>query len=231
MNNLNHGLGVVLFFGRKGCLYSKKIKRFLLNNTSKLLYFESKKFNEKLKKKYLNLNYDYIICFRSFYILKKNLLKKVNKYAINFHPGPPEYRGVGAINHAFYNNSKFYGCTAHLINNKIDNGKIIDVKKFYINKKSNLSNVLNTTHKKMFNLALSTMKNLMKYPEYIKKKEIENRNIKWSKKLYNLRDLNSLYEIKKNIKKNDLSKKIRATKYSIYKPYIILHGIKFILEK
>ena len=61
------------------------------------------------------------------------LLKKVNKAAINFHPGPPEYRGTGCVNYALYENSKFYGCTAHLINEKVDNGKIIDVKKFNIN--------------------------------------------------------------------------------------------------
>ena len=48
--------------------------------------------------------------------------------AINFHPGPPEYRGVGCVNYAFFDNVKSYGCTAHRINQKIDNGPIIDVK-------------------------------------------------------------------------------------------------------
>ena len=64
-----------------------------------------------------------IFSFRSFYILKKEFLKKCKKVAINFHPGTPDYRGIGCINFAL-NNEKYYGCTAHIINQKIDNGKI-----------------------------------------------------------------------------------------------------------
>ena len=124
--------------GRSRCSYSKKIKNFLKNKSKKFYYFESKKFGEKINKKYLKLNYDYIFCFRSFYILKNNILKKVNNAAINFHPGPPEYRGTGCVNYALYKNSKFYGCTALLINEKVDNGKIIDIKKFSISKKNSV---------------------------------------------------------------------------------------------
>ena len=42
--------------------------------------------------------------------------------------------------------------------------------------------------------------------------------------------LNNFYQIKKNIKKKDLLKKIRATETPRFKPYIKLHGKKFILE-
>ena len=73
----------------------------------KFYYFESSRIGEKINKKYLKLNYDYIFCFRSFYILKNNILKKVNYASINFHPGPPEYRGTGCVYYALYKNSKF----------------------------------------------------------------------------------------------------------------------------
>ena len=156
------GLGVVLFMGRSGCFYSKKIRKLLEKSSKKFFYFESNKIGEKIHKKYLKLNYDYIFCFRSFYILKNNILKKVNKATINFHPGPPEYRGTGCVNYALYENSKFYGCTAHLINYKVDNGKIIDTKKFYIDKKDSVLDVLTKTNEIMFSLAISTIKNIKK---------------------------------------------------------------------
>ena len=70
-------------------------------------------------KKISKKKYSYIICFRSFYILKKNLIEKCKMAPINFHPGPPEYRGIGCVNYALYDNSKFYGCCAHIINKKI----------------------------------------------------------------------------------------------------------------
>jgi len=225
-----NGLGVVLFMGRSGCFYSKKIKKLLEKSSKKFFYFESNKIGEKIHKKYLKLNYDYIFCFRSFYILKNNILKKVNKAAINFHPGPPEYRGTGCVNYALYENSKFYGCTAHLINEKVDNGKIIDVKKFNINKKNSISEVLTKTYETMFGLAISTIKNIKKNPDFVENQILKNKNIKWSNKIKKLKDLNNFYEINKNIKKNDFLNKIRATDTPKFKPYIKLYGKKFILE-
>ena len=80
-------------------------------------------------------NYDYLISYRNPLILKKKILKIANKYNINFHPSPPRYRGVGGYNLAILNSDKEYGVTAHLINNQIDNGLIIDFIKFKISKK------------------------------------------------------------------------------------------------
>ena len=54
--------------------------------------------------------------------------------AINFHPGPPNYRGIGCLNFALLSNEKYYGVTAHIINEKIDNGKILSFKKFRLKK-------------------------------------------------------------------------------------------------
>ena len=86
--------------------------------------------------------YDVIICFRSHFLLKEKHLKAAKIAAINFHPGPPKYRGVGCVNSAILNGEKSYGTTAHLINNKIDNGKIIDVYKRSI-ESSNPGSLLN----------------------------------------------------------------------------------------
>ena len=225
-----NSLGVVLFFGRSGCFYSKKIRKLLEKSSKKFYFFESNKISEKIHKKYFKLNYDYIFCFRSFYILKKNILKKVNKASINFHPGPPEYRGTGCVNYALYENSKFYGCTAHLINEKVDNGKIIDVKKFNINKKNSISEVLTKTYETMSGLAISTIKNIKKNPDFVENQILKNKDIKWSNKIKKLKDLNNFYQINKNIKKNDFLNKIRATGTPNFKPYIKLYGKKFILE-
>ena len=223
-------LGVVLFMGRKKCPYSKKIKDLLKKKSKKLYYFESNKIGEKINNKYLKLNYDYIFCFRSFYILKKNILKKVKKAAINFHPGPPEYRGTGCVNYAVYKNSKFYGCTAHLINEKVDNGKIIDVKKFSIHKKDDISKILNKTYKVMFAQAISLINQIKINFNFIDKQIKKNKKIKWSIKIKKIKDLDKFYIINKNIKKKDFFKKIHATDTYKFKPYIKLFGKKFVLE-
>ena len=166
----------------------------------------------------------------SFVYLWINVFKEVNKAAINFHPGPPEYRGTGCVNYALYENSKFYGCTAHLINEKVDNGKIIDVKKFNIDKKNSISEVLTKTYETMSDLAISTIKNIKKNPDFVENQILKNKDIKWSNKIKKLKDLNNFYQINKNIKKNDFLNKIRATDTPKFKPYIKLYGKKFILE-
>ena len=223
-------LGVVLFVGRSKCQYSKKIKNLLKKKSKKLYYFESNKIGEKINNEYLKLNYDYIFCFRSFYILKKNILKKVKKAAINFHPGPPEYRATGCVNYAVCENSRFYGCTAHLINEKVDNGKIIDVKKFSINRKDNISKILNKTYKLMSSQAISLINQIKINPNFIENQIEKNKKIKWSNKIKKIKDLDKFYIINKNIKKKDFLNKIRATDTPKFKPYIKLYGKKFILE-
>lgn len=223
-------LGVVLFMGRAKCIYSKKIKYLIKKKSKKLYYFESKKIGEKINKKLLKINYDYIFCFRSYCILRKDILKKVKVSAINFHPGLPKYRGTGAINYAIFNNSNSYGSTAHIINNKIDYGKIIDVKKFRINKKSMIDKILDKTYKIMFKQAISVIRNISVNPNYINNMIKRNKHIKWSNKIGTLKDLNNFYIIDKDIGKKDLLRKIRATKTSKFKPYINLYGKKFILE-
>ena len=225
-----NNLGVVLFMGRKNCSYSKKIKKLLEKSSKKFYYFESSTIGEKINKKFLKLNYDYIFCFRSFYILKKNILKKVNNVAINFHPGPPEFRGIGCVNYALYEKSNFYGCTTYLINEKVDYGKIINIKRFNISKINSVSEVLTKTYETMTSLAISTIRNITKNPNFIENQIMKNKNIKWSNKIKTLKNLNDFYQINKNINKNDFLNKIRATETPKFKPYIKLHGKKFILE-
>ena len=68
---------------------------------------------------------DWVISFLSPWILPKDILELGIKGAINFHPGPPEYPGIGGYNFAIYENSKFYGTTCHHMLEKVDSGKII----------------------------------------------------------------------------------------------------------
>ena len=224
-------LGVVLFIGRNGCSYSKRIKKLLEKSSKKFYYFESSRIGEKINKKYLKLNYDYIFCFRSFYILKKNLIEKCKMAPINFHPGPPEYRGIGCVNYAFYDNSKFYGCCAHIINDKIDNGKILNVRKFRLKSSDTIEGCLTKTYNLMLKQAFYVINLLCKNPYNLQKLINNNKKIKWSKKIKKLKELNNFYEIKKSASKKEILNKIRATNTKNFKPYVILHNKKFILHE
>ena len=217
----------VLLFCRKNCIFSKKLFLFLRKKFKKVkvIYLE---INEKPKKLNLKkIEVDLIFSFRSTYILKKNLIKKAKIASINFHPGPPEYRGIGCLNYAIFKNSKFYGVTAHLISPKIDKGGIIDVKKFKISRKISLNKLLDKTHTSSFIQAKKVINQIYKDKNCIYRFLNENKKFKWSKLLITRKYLNNFYKINKHISKKNLDNKLRATVYKGFRPYILLHGKKF----
>ena len=114
----------------KGLKYAKinKIKKKVFNLNSTL--FEKKAINE-LKKNNINL-----ICLAGFMkILSKSFIKNFNGKILNIHPSLlPKYKGLNTHVKAIKNKDKYSGCTVHLVNSKLDSGKIINQKKVRINK-------------------------------------------------------------------------------------------------
>ena len=218
---------IVLLCCRKNEKFSKKIIKFLKSKVILKIFF-SEKYNEKLPKKFYRHNYDLIFCFRSYLILNKKILNK-SKLSINVHPSLPKYRGVGCSNYAILNNDKYYGSTIHLINKKIDSGKIISIKKFKISKKINLNQLLSKVHSSMFLHAKNILKSILKNNLVLKTIK-KNKNYNWSKKYNNLNDLNKLYRLNTKLNKDELRKILRSTNTERFKPYIVLHGEKFIYE-
>ena len=220
---------MILFFGRKNDNFSQKLLKFIKKKSKKKVKtYLTEKHNQKLNVKIQS--YDYIFSFRNYYKIPKNLLLNCKNAAINFHPGPPNYRGIGCLNFALLNNEKYYGVTAHIINEKIDNGKILSFKKFRLKKTDNINTLLQKTHLLQYKQAKELIskifaKNFNYNQMLIKNKKKYN----WSQKLYTKKDLENLYSINLNLKKKDLKKIIRATNYKTYKPYILFKGFKFLL--
>ena len=221
----------ILFFGRKNDINSKKILSLIKRKSKIVKVIWSTNPEDKLKlKNLLKHNYEYIFCFRSFIILRKSLIKKAKYAAINFHPGPPEFRGIGCLNFAIFENAKFYGVTAHVLDTKIDYGKIINVKRFEILKRDNVDSLLDKTHKKLLSQARKIIDLLSKNPYNLNKLIYKSKNEKWSKKITKRADLDNFYNISSATTKKNLIKKIRATYSKKFKPYFLIHNYKFILS-
>ncbi len=218
----------ILYFGRNNCVYSNNLKRFLKKKSKKFYYVKSNKMNEKIPLKKITRNkYTYIVCFRSYYILKKNLIKRATHAAINFHPSPPKYRGSGGVNYALFNKEKFFGSTCHIINEKIDAGRIIDFKKIKLSKNDTVESLLKKTYKTSLIQAKRVFKLLFKNQNNLNVMIKMNKNVKWSKNISKIKKLNKFYEIDINSSKKQLENKLRATNTKNFKPYIKLHNKKF----
>ena len=201
--------------------HNSKVIRFLKSKKIKLDIFVGK-IGDKLPLKLKKKKYDIIISYLSPWIITNNLLNKTKLYNINFHPGPPNYPGIGCYNFAIYNQEKFYGVTAHIMNSKVDTGKILGVKKFKINKHITLDKLINLSYLKMYELFKDIVNKTLKNELF------PNSNISWTRKPYKRIDLENLCLIKKNYKKNEILKRIRSTYYPGYPgPYFIINDRKF----
>jgi len=78
-----------------------------LSKIGNLHVFETS--NKIIDKKIFNYKYDFIISYISAWILPKKFLNKTKYFNINFHPGAPEYPGIGCFNFALYDEVKRYG--------------------------------------------------------------------------------------------------------------------------
>ena len=68
-------------------------------------------------------------------ILSKDFIKNFKGKILNIHPSLlPKYKGLNTHQRAISNNEKYSGCTVHVVNSRLDAGKIILQKKVKISK-------------------------------------------------------------------------------------------------
>ena len=135
-------------YSAKGLNYANKFK---INNFV-IRYTNRKSFEDRLLKLLKRNNVD-LICLAGFMkILSGKFIKKLNKTILNIHPSLlPKYKGLNTHNRAIQNKDKYSGATVHIVNDKLDSGKIILQKKVKILKsdsgKSLEKKVLKIEHK------------------------------------------------------------------------------------
>ena len=127
----------------KGILHAKKNSiPYLIINTKKR-YFENI-ILKKIKKYDVSL-----ICLAGYMeIVSKNFLVRYRKKIINIHPSLlPKYKGLDTFERVIRNNEVKTGCTVHYVNKKLDSGKLIVQKSFFINKEDKASDLKIKTQK------------------------------------------------------------------------------------
>ena len=81
-------------------------------------------------------------------VISKKFIKKYKKKIINIHPSLlPKFKGLNTFEKVLKNNERKTGCTVHYVDEKIDNGRIILQKSFFINKDDNIRILKNKTQR------------------------------------------------------------------------------------
>lgn len=190
----------------KNRLNSKKVISLVKKSFKEATIIDVSKNKSQLNRVCNKKNFDYLISYLCPYKIKNKFLKKTTLYNINFHPGPPVYPGFGCYNYAVFNNDKYYSCTAHLMNSRIDSGKIFQVEKFRLKKNISLSDLIELSNKKLFVLFKKVLLKIISNKLKIKKV------CEWGKKKYTKKFFNDKFStLELKINKEIFDRYIEAT--------------------
>lgn len=167
---------------------------------------------------------DYIFSYLSPWIIPDKILNNASKVAINWHPGPPEYPGIGCTNFAIYNNEKTFGITCHEMLPKVDTGKIIEVRNFDILENDTVFSIT----QKCYALIQYSFFHIV--DKIYSKSELEYSGHTWQRIPYKRNELNELCRLTLDMDKKEIDRRIKATTYDKPWAYIEHNGRKFFIR-
>lgn len=220
----------VLFLGRAGCPMSNELIQALRRSTSEVTVFLSSNRGEALPELVRGWKGDFIFAFRSLAILPRAVLDSASASAINFHPGPPEYPGSGSTNFALLEGATSFGVTAHVMDDLVDSGEILRVKRFRIDPHDDLETLTTKTHKKLFSLALQLITAALD-KGYVGVAQLKTtKGTEWSGVRRKIGLIDELSTIDASISQTELRNRVRALHHPDFPLQLHLHGYTFIFH-
>tara|TARA_B100000674_G_scaffold487192_1_gene497071 strand:+ start:3496 stop:4158 length:663 start_codon:yes stop_codon:yes gene_type:complete len=176
---------------------------------------------QKFPPKLITWEGDYIISFISRWIVPQKVLENAKLECLNFHPGPPEYPGIGCTNFAIYEGASKFGVTCHRMHSKVDTGEILRTQSFPIGSNETIEKL----HHKTRNALLDLFKDVL---TQLAENKFTCTNLKtWTRKPFTRKQLDALGQIDVSMDSSEVSRRIRATSFKNWQPYIDFHGFRF----
>ena len=219
----------VLFFGNKNCSYSMGAYDFLKRLNLDVVGVWSEKRNEKIPKEIYSWKGDYIFSFQSYFLVPREILDNA-KISINIHPAPPDYPGSGGPGWAIYDEAKYYGCTAHIMNESIDNGAILKVKRFNVLPTDTIASLLHRAKSNAIILFYEMAQDLLINDKNIDEFILENNHEEWRGADRKISQINKMRFIECDIDLSEFEKRVKAFHNTEYPLKLKLHGRDFVLQ-
>ena len=150
---------------------------------------------------------DLLISYLAQWIIPNRLLANADLAAINLHPGPPEYPGIGCTNFAIYNGEKEFGITCHHMLSKVDSGSLIAVRRFPIFETDTVYSITQRSYVEILHLFFELISGLLQGKNLPESKET------WTRKPYKRKDLDELCELREGMTDEEIQRRIKATTY------------------
>lgn len=176
------------------------------------VYDSDTKIYQLIAKKDKSINdIDLVISFLYWKKIRKPLIDLAKFGCVNFHPAPlPDYKGRAGYNTAILDGKKYFGVSAHYINNEqFDIGPIIKVNKFSISPRENAYSLEKKTQIELYKLFVEVMNMFQKSNKLSTSKNRKGTYL-------NKYQLENLKEVKSNDTIENIDKKARAFFYPPY---------------
>lgn len=129
-----------VYLGWAGSPISGEVEE-LVREKYEVVYAHSCTFGERLDQNQIAPDgADYLFSFGP-QIVRRGLLDRIRRAAVNFHTGPPRWPGRGSISFALLNGDTDFGVTAHLMTEEIDRGAILQVLRFPIGSDDDVASI------------------------------------------------------------------------------------------
>ncbi len=212
--------GSILFLGKADDPYCARALDFCRENSSNVTACLGK-WGDPLSDAIRRWEGDYIISYLSRWVVPADLLANARKAAINFHPAPPEYPGIGCNNFALYENAKEYGVTCHHMAAQVDSGSIIAVSRFSVYETDNVASLLERTYQHQIALFMEIAALIVSGEALPASRE------QWTRPPFTRKQFNELFRITPDMSKDEISRRVRAVSYGAWQPYIEVNGFRF----
>jgi len=203
----------ILFLGKKDDAHCDKALEFSLSNFTDVTACLGK-WGDPIPGVLSCWKGDYIFSYLSRWIVPDDLLKRTKSAAINFHPGSPDYPGVGCTNFALYDEITEYGVTCHHMAPRVDTGPIIAVKRFPVFPTDNVESLMFRTYDSQL-LLFHEIAGLI-----VEGKQLPVSEEKWTRKPFTRNELNRLARITPLMNREEIARRIRATQFGNWKPTV-----------
>ena len=196
----------ILFIGKADDLFSRQAADFILTHyPSAKIIFSARQ--QPFPQELLTWKGDLVISYLSQWIIPKILLERAAIAAINFHPGPPEYPGIGCTNFAIYNGADEFGVTCHHMVSKVDTGDIIAVNRFPVYQSDTVYSITQRCYSDILNMFYEVVSKLMNGEDLPASDET------WKRKPYLRKELDDLCRLTPDMNEEEIERRIKSTYY------------------
>lgn len=165
---------------------------------------------------------DYLVSYLAPWILPQRVLDKARVAAINFHPGPPEYPGIGCYNFALYDRVPTYGVVCHHMAAHVDTGEMIAVRRFPLFPSDSVVSLAKRSSAHLLLLFYEIMSRVLKGEPLPRSEE------SWQRKPFTSTEMYELFRLTPDMSDEEVQRRIKAAEYPGWPgAYVELAGQRF----